>query len=267
MKRILGQGVASFRDKVVITSKLGWNIDQDTGQRLPGLNSHPDHVKVVVEGMLKRLRTDRIDLLYQHRVDPQVPIDDLAGAFQELMKQGKVLHWGLSEMGLLEGQWLTSVRDASVAGEGLRMGQSEIMIRPARSFDAAALAELVTQLGYPTNAAAAADRLARLDSRPDHAVFVADESSGVAGFIHVCVVETLENDPYAEIKGLIVAEALRGRGIGRELVAAAECWAGERSLTRIRVRSNVKRERARRFYERDGYYVTKASNVFEKAVH
>ena len=140
------------------------------------------------------------------------------------------------------------------------------MIRPARSSDAAALAELVTQLGYPTNTAAAVQRLARLSSRPDHAVFVAEESGAVAGFIHVCIVETLENDPYAEIKGLIVAERLRSRGIGHELVAAAECWAAERSLTRIRVRSNVKRERARSFYERHGYNVTKAANVFDKAV-
>ena len=100
VERILGQGVASFRDKVVITSKFGWNIDQETGQRLPGLNSRPEHIKVVVEGMLKRLRTDRIDLLYQHRVDPQVPIEDVAGAIKDLMAQGKVLHWGLSEMGL-----------------------------------------------------------------------------------------------------------------------------------------------------------------------
>ena len=100
VERILGEGVAPFRDKVVITSNFGWNIDQKTGQRLPGLNSRPEHVQVVVEGMLKRLRTDRIDLLYQHRVDPQVPIEDVAGAVQQLMKQGKVLHWGLSEMGL-----------------------------------------------------------------------------------------------------------------------------------------------------------------------
>ena len=71
VERILGEGVAPFRDKVVIASKFGWNIDQETGQRRPGLNSRPDHVKRVVEGMLKRLRTDRIDLLYQHRVDPR----------------------------------------------------------------------------------------------------------------------------------------------------------------------------------------------------
>jgi aryl-alcohol dehydrogenase-like predicted oxidoreductase len=84
----------------VITSKFGWNIDLETGQRRPGLNSRPAHIKLAVEGMLKRLRTDRIDLLYQHRVDPQVPIEDVAGAVKNLMKEGKVLHWGLSEMGL-----------------------------------------------------------------------------------------------------------------------------------------------------------------------
>lgn len=100
VERILGEGVAPFRDKVAITSKFGWNIDLETGERRPGLNSRPDHIKLVVEGMLKRLRTDHIDLLYQHRVDPQVPIEDVAGAVKELMAQGKVLHWGLSEMGL-----------------------------------------------------------------------------------------------------------------------------------------------------------------------
>ena len=100
VERILGEGVAPFRDKVVIATKFGWNIDQETGERRPGLNSRPEHIKRVVEGMLKRLRTDRIDLLYQHRVDPQVPIEDVAGAVKDLMAQGKVLHWGLSEMGL-----------------------------------------------------------------------------------------------------------------------------------------------------------------------
>ena len=99
-ERILGEAIQSFRDKVVITSKFGWNIDLETGERRPGLNSKPDHIKRVVDGMLRRLRTDRIDLLYQHRVDPEVPIEDVAGAVQELMQQGKVLHWGLSEMGL-----------------------------------------------------------------------------------------------------------------------------------------------------------------------
>jgi len=99
VERILGEGVAPFRDKVVITSKFGWNIDLETGAWRGGLISRPDHIKLAVEGMLRRLRTDRIDLLYQHRVDPQVPIEDVAGAVKELMGQGKVLHWGLSEMG------------------------------------------------------------------------------------------------------------------------------------------------------------------------
>ena len=100
VERILGEAIAPFRDKIVIETKFGWNIDQETGNRLPGLNSKPDHIKIVVEGMLKRLRTDRIDLLYQHRVDPQVPIEDVVGTIQDLIKEGKVLHYGLSEPGV-----------------------------------------------------------------------------------------------------------------------------------------------------------------------
>ncbi|HEX8016421.1 MAG TPA: aldo/keto reductase, partial [Flavobacterium sp.] len=100
VERILGEGIASFRDKVVISTKFGWNIDLETGKRLPGLNSQPEHIKKVVEGMLKRLRTDRIDLLYQHRVDPNVPIEDVAGTIKDLIKEGKVLHYGLSEPGI-----------------------------------------------------------------------------------------------------------------------------------------------------------------------
>lgn len=100
VERILGEGVASFRNQVVIATKFGWNIDLETGARGPGLISRPAHIKLAVEGMLKRLRTDRIDLLYQHRVDPHVPIEDVAGAIHELMTEGKVLHWGLCEMGL-----------------------------------------------------------------------------------------------------------------------------------------------------------------------
>jgi aryl-alcohol dehydrogenase-like predicted oxidoreductase len=99
-ERILGDAMQPFRDEVVITSKFGWNIDLETGERRPGLNSRPDHIKLAVDGMLRRLRTDRIDLLYQHRVDPDVPIEDVAGAVQDLMRQGKVKHWGLCEMGL-----------------------------------------------------------------------------------------------------------------------------------------------------------------------
>ena len=98
-ERILGESIAPFRNKVVITSKFGWNIDPETGRFQMGLNSKPEHIKKAVEGMLKRLQTDRIDLLYQHRVDPGIPIEDVAGAVKDLMAEGKVLHWGLSEMG------------------------------------------------------------------------------------------------------------------------------------------------------------------------
>lgn len=100
VEKILGEAIKPFRSKVIIETKFGWNIDQKTGQFLPGLNSKPEHIKLVVENMLKRLQTDRIDLLYQHRVDPTVPIEDVAGAIKDLMKEGKVLNWGLSEPGV-----------------------------------------------------------------------------------------------------------------------------------------------------------------------
>lgn len=98
-ERILGEAAAPFRNKIVIETKFGWNIDPQTGRMLGGLNSQPAHIRTAVEGMLKRLRTDRIDLLYQHRVDPNVPIEDVAGTIKDLIKEGKVLHYGLSEPG------------------------------------------------------------------------------------------------------------------------------------------------------------------------
>lgn len=99
VERILGEGVVPFRNQVVITSKFGWDIDLETGRFRGGLNSRPEHIRLAVEGMLKRFKTDRIDLLYQHRVDPKVPIEDVAGAVKDLIAQGKVLHFGLSEPG------------------------------------------------------------------------------------------------------------------------------------------------------------------------
>ncbi len=99
-ERILGESIAPFRNRVAITTKFGFDIDPETGQMKGGLNSRPDHVKRAIEGSLKRLRTDHVDLVYQHRVDPQVPIEDVAGAIKDLMDQGKILHWGLSEMGV-----------------------------------------------------------------------------------------------------------------------------------------------------------------------
>ena len=94
---LVGEALAPIRDRVVIATKFGWNIDSETGERHPGLNSRPDHIKRATEGMLKRLRTDFIDLLYQHRVDPEVPIEDVAGAVKDLVHEGKVRHFGLSE--------------------------------------------------------------------------------------------------------------------------------------------------------------------------
>lgn len=96
---LLGEALAPIRDQVVIASKFGFDIDQTTGERRAGLNSRPEHIKVAVDAMLKRLRTDHIDLLYQHRVDPNVAIEEVAGAVGELIAAGKVRHWGLSEAG------------------------------------------------------------------------------------------------------------------------------------------------------------------------
>jgi aryl-alcohol dehydrogenase-like predicted oxidoreductase len=93
----VGEAVAPFRGQVVIVTKFGWDIDPETGERHEGLNSRPVHIKAATGGMLRRLRIDRIDLLYQHRVDPDVPIEHVAGAVKELIQQGKVKHFGLSE--------------------------------------------------------------------------------------------------------------------------------------------------------------------------
>ena len=90
-EELVGEALEPFRDKVAIASKFGFDLEAG------GLNSRPEHIKTVVEDSLKRLRTDRIDLYYQHRVDPNVPIEDVAGAIRDLIKEGKILHFGLSE--------------------------------------------------------------------------------------------------------------------------------------------------------------------------
>jgi aryl-alcohol dehydrogenase-like predicted oxidoreductase len=95
-EQLVGEALAPFRDRVVIATKFGFEFGAD-GKPTGGLNSRPEHIKKVVEGSLTRLRTDRIDLYYQHRVDPKVPIEDVAGAIKDLIKEGKVLHLGLSE--------------------------------------------------------------------------------------------------------------------------------------------------------------------------
>lgn len=95
----VGEAIVPFRKKVVLATKFGFDIDPITKQN-KGVNSHPEHIRKAVEGSLKRLNTDYIDLLYQHRVDPNVPIEDVAGTIKDLMAEGKVLHWGLSEPGI-----------------------------------------------------------------------------------------------------------------------------------------------------------------------
>lgn len=94
---VVGEALAPVRDRVVIATKFGFDTDTATPEHRRGLNSRPDHIRTVVEGMLKRLRTDRIDLLYQHRVDPDVAIEEVAGVVKDLVAEGKVLHFGLSE--------------------------------------------------------------------------------------------------------------------------------------------------------------------------
>jgi aryl-alcohol dehydrogenase-like predicted oxidoreductase len=96
-EELVGEGVAPFRDQVVIATKFGFKIENG---KQAGLNSRPEHIKQVAEASLKRLKTDRIDLFYQHRVDPDVPIEDVAGAVKDLIQQGKVKHFGLSEAGV-----------------------------------------------------------------------------------------------------------------------------------------------------------------------
>jgi aryl-alcohol dehydrogenase-like predicted oxidoreductase len=103
-EELLGEALAPFRKQVVIATKFGFDLSPNFDPRgvkgLPGLNSRPEHIKQAVEGSLKRLKTDVIDLLYQHRVDPNVPIEDVAGAVKDLIKEGKIKHFGLSEAGV-----------------------------------------------------------------------------------------------------------------------------------------------------------------------
>src|SRR6476646_1830267 len=98
-EELVGEGLAPFRQQVVIATKFGFKLDPKSG-RSNGVDSRPEHIKEVAEASLKRLRTDVIDLFYQHRVDSEVPIEDVAGAVKELIEQGKVKHFGLSEAGV-----------------------------------------------------------------------------------------------------------------------------------------------------------------------
>ena len=98
-EELVGEALQPVRAQVVIATKFGFNIASDSRPGRQGVNSRPEHIKQVVEGSLKRLRTDVIDLYYQHRVDPEVPIEDVAGAVKDLIAEGKVKHFGMSEAG------------------------------------------------------------------------------------------------------------------------------------------------------------------------
>src|SRR6266404_3847557 len=99
-EELVGEALSPFHGKVVIATKFGWRIDPKAERGLAGLDSRPEHIREVAEASLKRLKTNVIDLFYQHRVDPEVPIEDVAGAVKDLIKEGKVRHFGLSEAGV-----------------------------------------------------------------------------------------------------------------------------------------------------------------------
>ena len=141
-----------------------------------------------------------------------------------------------------------------------------IVVREATDGDVDALASLSTQLGYPADASTMRERLRRVQSLRAGCVFVAVEDGSVVGWTHVVERVQLEDAPLAEIAGLIVEGTMRGSGVGAQLLQAAEAWARERGYMRMRVRSNVMRERAHRFYEREGYVGVKRQVVFEKVL-
>ena len=99
-EELLGEALEPYRGRVVIATKFGWNIDPDTGEHRGGVNSQPALIRRLTEGSLKRLRVDAIDLYYQHRIDPKVPIEEVAGTVKDLIAEGKVKHFGMSEAGV-----------------------------------------------------------------------------------------------------------------------------------------------------------------------
>ncbi len=144
-------------------------------------------------------------------------------------------------------------------------GNPGVKIRRARAGDAPQLAQLSGQLGYPTTAAEIKKRLRRLKPASQNALFVAESpDSGVVGWAHVSVTHLVEVGTRAELNGLIVAEGQRSLGAGARLLQAAEDWADKRGCPSMSVRSNVIRERAHKFYERQGYEHYKTQKAFRK---
>ena len=138
-------------------------------------------------------------------------------------------------------------------------------VREARNDDAGAVSDLANAMGYPTSPTEAIARLDRVAGRQDHGVFVAELPDGtVIGWVHAFVAERVESDPFVELGGLVVASDQRRTGVGRLLVARAEQWCRERGIGTLRVRTNVVRAEAHRFYERLAFQGVKTQAVFEK---
>lgn len=137
-------------------------------------------------------------------------------------------------------------------------------IRPASVADAEQIASLSGQLGYPCTTAEAASRLATVQGHEDHVVLVAEDNSVVIAWIHVLAHPSLVADTPAEIAGLVVDERYRSKGVGQALMAAAEQWARDHGCGSVRLRSNIKRDRAHAFYQRLGYELWKSSHAFRK---
>jgi GNAT superfamily N-acetyltransferase len=143
--------------------------------------------------------------------------------------------------------------------------KNELKIRRAKNTDAPQLAELAGQLGYPATTAQLRERLRIIEPALQHAVFVAESAKdGVIGWLHVSRQPLLEEELRAEVNGLVVADGQRSLGAGARLLAAAEAWARKRGCKGMSVRSNVLRERAHKFYERNGYEHYKTQKSFRK---
>ena len=141
-----------------------------------------------------------------------------------------------------------------------------MVIRQMEAHDVECVATLITELGYPATSADIARRFERIDGHDNQLLLVADAGGEAIGWIHVAVHPYLENDASAEILGLVVRDAQRGRGIGAALVDAAESWAIRQGCGLLRVRSRIIRERAHAFYERHGFQRIKTQHCFQKTI-
>lgn len=142
---------------------------------------------------------------------------------------------------------------------------TSIYVRPAAIDDAAPFSELSGQLGYPSTEADIVIRLRTILQREDHLVLAAERDGKVVGWLHAFVALQIESPPFAEICGLVVDQAVRGHGAGRQLVRAATAWAGALGLGQIRVRSNMVRKESHQFYQHLGFAQVKAQMVFSMA--